>query len=65
MMREAGRFYLTADEALAVLGQVLNAISDWRTLALGKDVGMQKKDLEDIESAFEHADLETAKVLLK
>lgn len=54
----AGYFELKDSEAKAIIRDVGAAVSKWRETATG--FGLQKKEIERMASAFEHADLERA-----
>lgn len=51
--------------ALAVMAEVVAAISDWRALAVTPDIGMSREDLDDFTPAFEHEALQHAREALK
>ncbi|HEY3447240.1 MAG TPA: hypothetical protein VGK67_12785 [Myxococcales bacterium] len=54
----AGKFGLTSAEARAQAREVAGAVRKWASVA--KQRGLKRKELERMESAFEHADLELA-----
>lgn len=65
LLAHAGHFGLVAPSAaLAILRQVLSAVSDWRAVALSPEVGLQQRDLDDYAPAFEHEAAEGARHLL-
>ena len=64
LMNEAARFYLTPDEAVKVLREVLDAVSDWKTVAFSSEVGLTKKDIAAFAPAFEHHALEMAQSIV-
>lgn len=64
LLTQAARFELDHDEALRTLSDVVAAVAQWRTVALSIDVGLTVNELEGFEPAFEHAELEEAKVLI-
>lgn len=49
-----GYFALTQTQALVVLREVVNAIANWRQLALSASVGLKNHELDDFAPAFEH-----------
>ncbi len=56
----SAQFQLRPDEARQVMAQVVNAVAQWRELALMPDVGLTKMELDDFAPAFEHADFATS-----
>jgi serine/threonine-protein kinase HipA len=64
LLGQAARFQLDPDEATAVLAEVVEAVQQWRDVALTADVGLAQAELEDFAPAFEHAGLEEALALL-
>ncbi|WP_137175519.1 hypothetical protein [Massilia sp. HP4] len=48
-----------------VLGQVYHALRNWTRIAQSPAVGMSKRDLDDVEPAFENAQMDIAATLLK
>lgn len=65
LLARAAYFALDANQALAVLGEVHAAVSNWRQLALRPQVGLQAAELDDFAAAFEHAEMEAAAALLR
>lgn len=63
----AGAVYFSLDpgQALAVLAEVHAAVSKWRQLALGPEVGLRQAELDDFAPAFEHEQMEAAAAMLK
>jgi serine/threonine-protein kinase HipA len=57
-------FALTRPKALKVLGEVHQAVANWRTVALSASVGLQRQELDDFAPAFEHDQMEKARELL-
>ena len=47
-----------------MLGEVVNAVSGWRQLAITPDIGLTRPELDDFAPAFEHAALEEARAAL-
>lgn len=50
--------------ARTVLGEVVNAVSGWRQLAITPEIGLTRPELDDFAPAFEHAALEEARAAL-
>lgn len=65
LMARCERFGLTVEQALATLGDIYRAVSDWRSVALSRDIGLSPDEIDDFAPAFEHAELEAAKKLLR
>jgi serine/threonine-protein kinase HipA len=57
-------FALSKAEALLVLAEVLDAVLDWKQVALKPDVGLTQEELPDLEDAFEHDQTDQARKLL-
>ncbi len=64
LLARAPYFALDKPQALAVLGEVHGAVSTWRRVAMGSDVGLQPAELDDFAPAFEHEQMDAAGVLL-
>jgi len=64
LLARAPYFALDKEQALAVLGEVHAAVSNWRQVALGPEVGLRATDLDDFAPAFEHEQMEAAAELL-
>lgn len=65
LLKHAGHFALLAPgAALGVLRQVLEAVSNWRQVALSPDVGLRHEELDDFAPAFEHEVADDARQLL-
>lgn len=64
LLGQAARFQLKPHEAIAVLNEVVEAVKQWRDVALTADVGLPQAELEDLAPAFEHAGLDEALALL-
>ncbi|MBS0599040.1 MAG: HipA domain-containing protein [Proteobacteria bacterium] len=54
LLARAAYFALDKNQALAVLGEVHAAVSNWRQVALGPEVGLRAAELHDFAAAFEH-----------
>lgn len=65
LVARAAYFALDVNQALAILAEVHAAVSDWRRIALGPEVGLLARELEDFAPAFEHEELEAAAALLR
>ncbi|MEI6804705.1 MAG: type II toxin-antitoxin system HipA family toxin, partial [Burkholderiales bacterium] len=64
LMGQASQFALTAEQALAVVRQVVEAVGQWRTVGQSADVGMTALELDEFKPAFEHSGLADAKKLV-
>ena len=64
LLGQAARFQLDPHEATSVLAEVVEAVKQWRDVALTADVGLSQAELADFAPAFEHAGLDEALVLL-
>lgn len=64
LLARASYFALDEVRALAVLREVYDAVSTWRQIALGPDVGLRPSELEDFAPAFEHEQMDAAAMLL-
>ncbi len=65
LMSEAARFQLKPDEASAVLAEVVQALRQWRVVAMSAEVGLSRVDLDAFAPAFEHEGMDEALALLK
>jgi len=64
LLARAAGFALSAEQALGVVAEVHAAVSNWRALASGPQVGLKTAELDDFASAFEHAQMaQAARVL--
>lgn len=54
-------FHLAPDAARGILGEVLHAVTQWRTVAQSTGVDMTARELEAFAPAFEHEQLHAAK----
>ncbi|SAL23827.1 putative protein related to capsule biosynthesis enzyme-like protein [Caballeronia humi] len=57
-------FSLTVEEAKVVLTEVLDAVSDWRKVAVMPEVGLTARELDDFEDAFDHPETQKARKLV-
>lgn len=63
LMAQAARFELGPAQAKAALADVVRTVGRWREIALSPDVGMKAAELDDFAPAFEHEELERARLL--
>ena len=63
-MGQASQFTLTAEQALAIMRQVVEAVGQWRAVGKSADVGMTTLELDEYKLAFEHSGLADAKKLV-
>jgi len=54
LLGKAAYFYLDQSQALTILAEVHAAVTDWRQVALSKEVGLSHRELADFAPAFEH-----------
>ena len=64
LLARASYFALDEQQALTVLDEVHAAVSNWRNLALGPEVGLRATELDDFALAFEHEQIDAAATLL-
>ena len=64
LLAQAAQFALSADQALATLRQVVEAVAQWRAVGQFADVGMTAMELDEFALAFEHPGLADAKRIL-
>ncbi len=64
LLARAPWFGLERNQALVVLSEVYAAVSNWRQVALGAEVGLRTAELADFAPAFEHEQMETTAALL-
>ena len=65
LLARASYFALDAVQALAVLGEVHAAVSNWRQVALCLEVGLRAAELDDFMPAFEHEQMDAAAAMLR
>jgi serine/threonine-protein kinase HipA len=65
LLARASSFALDLDAALHILAEVHGAVSRWRQVAQGPEVGLKYSELADFAPAFEHAQMEAAAALLR
>lgn len=63
LMGRAAYFALDAIKAQSVLREVVSAVSDWRNIALSREIGLRPAELGDFSPAFEHEQMSTAVLL--
>lgn len=64
LVARAPYFSLDEEEALAILAQVVNATSAWKTVAASAAIGLTARETADFAPAFEHAQATAARTLL-
>ncbi len=64
LLGRASYFALNTAQALATLGEVHAAVSNWRQVALGPGVGLRPRELDDFAPAFEHDQMASSARLL-
>jgi len=65
LMARAPDFALDGPQALSVLRAVHAAVSRWRRVAHGPEVGLRPAELDDFAPAFEHEQMDAATALLR
>lgn len=58
-------FFLDQTAALAILAEVVRAVSNWTQIAQSAAVGLKIKELDDFAPAFEHEQFHAARALVK
>ena len=64
LMGQASQFALNADQSLAVVRQVVEAVGQWRAVGQSAGVGMTTLELDEFKLAFEHTGLADARKLV-
>lgn len=64
LIGQASQFALNADQALAIVRQVVEAVVQWRAVGQSAEVGMTTLELDEFKLAFEHSGLADAKSLV-
>ncbi len=64
LMGQAPQFALTAEQALAIVRQVVEAVGQWRAVGQSAEVGMTTFELDEYKPAFEHCGLADAEKLV-
>lgn len=65
LLGRADYFSLGQPQALAILSDVVNAVSAWKAVAMGPGVGLTAREVKDFTPAFEHAQGVAARALLR
>jgi serine/threonine-protein kinase HipA len=65
LLDKAAYFYLDQAQAFSILAEVYAAVTDWRQVALSKEVGLTQNELEDFAPAFEHEAMDAAAALIR
>jgi serine/threonine-protein kinase HipA len=63
LLSGANYFGLGRKEAEEIAGEIGSRLSDWRKIALSRDVGLREAELSALEPAFEHQDARVARAL--
>ena len=64
LMARAAWFSLNEQQARQILGEVHQAVRQWKKVALSPEVGLRTAELGDFSAAFEHEQMEAAATLL-
>jgi serine/threonine-protein kinase HipA len=64
LIGRADYFSLGPAEALAILSEVVYALSKWKAVAISPEVGLTAREVKDFAPAFEHAQMREALALL-
>lgn len=64
LLDKARYFHLSRDAAVTVLAEVVTAVSRWRWLAAKQEIAFTVQDIKDFEPAFDHGEMEKARVLV-
>ena len=64
LLARAPYFSLDPQTARSVLGEIVRAVSRWRSVARSREVGLSNLDLAAFEPAFEHAQMREARAHL-
>ena len=65
LMARANYFSLSQEAALAIIAEVVQAVSGWKTMAMSAAVSLKAKEVNDFTPAFEHDQMVAARSLLK
>lgn len=65
VMGAARYFGLTNVRAGEILGEVVGAVEGWRRVAMGPDVGMTAREIEQFTDAFDHEESAAARKLVQ
>jgi serine/threonine-protein kinase HipA len=61
LVEQAPRFELSPQETKDVITKVVHAVTQWKDVAMSREVGMQQEELAAFKPAFESSALEEAK----
>ena len=64
LMGQASQFALMAEQALAIVRQVVEAVGQWRAVGQSAEVAMTALELDEFKLAFDHSDLADAEKLV-
>lgn len=64
LLARAPYFAMDEKQALVALGEVHAAVSNWRHVARGPEVGLQAAEMDDFAPAFEHEQMAAAAAVL-
>jgi serine/threonine-protein kinase HipA len=65
LLQQATRFELTPAAANAILSEVVEAVRQWKAVAVMPEVGLRQAECLDFKSAFEQRALEDATKLIQ
>ncbi len=65
LLARAPYFSLGPDEALAVLAEVVHAVSRWKIVAMSAAVGLKTQEIDELAPAFEHDQMRASHSLVK
>ncbi len=65
LLARAPYFALDREQTLNILAEVHAAVTNWRQIALGAEVGLRAHELDDFAAAFEHGQIGATAALLK
>jgi serine/threonine-protein kinase HipA len=64
LIGRADYFSLSPERALAIVEEVVAAVSSWKTVATGPGIGLTDREARDFAPAFEHEQMQQARTLL-
>ncbi len=65
LMARADYFSLNPEQALAILSQVVQAVSEWKSAARSPGIELQAREAKEFAPAFEHEQMSAAIALLR
>lgn len=65
LLAGANYFGIPRHEAEGIAADIALKLADWREIALSKDVGLEEKDVKNLEPAFEHSEAFAARSLAR